>query len=330
MNLKPSPLLLRAVFRPMDAYARLWLYDIHHRQTINNSDISFFPYLDSDHALDLLWMMDFLGHKKWDDSPLFFIDDAQLVQRLGLPSHRSYSFNQIMELIERNRDANLRVIKPLIAYQFAKKIQETPLRNRSKPIELFPGLLVGFSGDDIEIKESPNHFPWQFLHPHLQIEANGKNQLSRLVRDHRQLSDSLMNLFDALSTYQQLSGMEMTSEKNLESSLSVLRDHSSPEEIAQILETHFPLQQRLSQASGLLALLPSRYDSQKWLPIKALKVKIYDPASNTLVPVNNFTAYSKTRFQRIRDLYEKLDHRVQVFVQNPIDENRKRSAFLAS
>jgi ABC-type transport system involved in cytochrome c biogenesis permease subunit len=78
-------------------------------------------------------------------------------------------------------------------------------------------------------------------------------------------------------------------------------------EIAQILENTHPLAQRIKIADRQLKLLPGKKGNGDWLPIKALKLKIYNPTKNQLVLVPNFTAYSNEQFNQLQSTYLKLE-----------------------
>jgi ABC-type transport system involved in cytochrome c biogenesis permease subunit len=79
-----------------------------------------------------------------------------------------------------------------------------------------------------------------------------------------------------------------------------------PKEIERILEHEHPLTQRLRMADTLFRSLPSRYKNGEWFPLKALKVQIYHPASQSLKDVGNFTLFSDASFEAIRQAYFSL------------------------
>lgn len=80
------------------------------------------------------------------------------------------------------------------------------------------------------------------------------------------------------------------------------KNHVSPKEIAEYMEQQYPLVQRLEQDDAL-KLLPSKKGEGRWYPLSALRVRYYDPRSEQLSYLNNFTLYSETRFNKIRELY---------------------------
>lgn len=115
------------------------------------------------------------------------------------------------------------------------------------------------------------------------------------------------NVQHALSQYAQMNGSGMSEEAALTTTLAGLKERGiSPQEIALQLEAQFPVALRLSQADSLLRVLPGKRDGE-WLPLKALKVKIYNPRTQQLEYISNFTAYSTDTFNRVRSLYFDLD-----------------------
>ncbi len=70
------PVLYKGRFRPAEAYARLWLYDLHHAQSIKGKD--------SGNALDFLWKLHFSGHEQFDAIPLFWIGSAKIKSLLNI------------------------------------------------------------------------------------------------------------------------------------------------------------------------------------------------------------------------------------------------------
>lgn len=77
------PVLYKGRFRPAEAYARLWLNDVYHSQSLKSQHLSAFNLSSSD-ALDFLWELHFLGPTRFQNMPLFWIQSATLKQALGL------------------------------------------------------------------------------------------------------------------------------------------------------------------------------------------------------------------------------------------------------
>lgn len=95
------------------------------------------------------------------------------------------------------------------------------------------------------------------------------------------------------------------SEKALFETAKQLRqqDKSAPI-IAQTLESKFPLMQRLKQAGSVgIKLLPGKNQIGLWYSLQALKAQVYDPVQDRFIAAGNFTAYSDTSFEAIRNAY---------------------------
>ncbi len=94
------PVLYKGRFRPADAYARQWLYDIYHAPTIKKKDLSAF-HTSSSSALNLLWSLDALGHQPYLHSPLFWIGSAETKRLLALPLKQDrFSYQELSHLKE--------------------------------------------------------------------------------------------------------------------------------------------------------------------------------------------------------------------------------------
>lgn len=77
---------------------------------------------------------------------------------------------------------------------------------------------------------------------------------------------------------------------------------SDPAEKQKQLEREFPIRKRLREAGTLFFALPGRSQND-WYSLKALELEVYSPSTNTLLPIENFTLYSKENFERIRTRY---------------------------
>jgi len=89
------PVACKGRFCSLEASARLWLYDIYHKQELKQSDTS------DTSALGLLWRLHFLGHTPWDNTPLFWIHYAQVKEMGGLPLNQDrFSYNDLIFLKE--------------------------------------------------------------------------------------------------------------------------------------------------------------------------------------------------------------------------------------
>lgn len=97
------PVLYQGRYRPADAYARLWLYEIYHSPAINKKDFQTFN-TDSPSALNFLWSLNFSGSSSYKQTPLFWINAAELKKFLGVePSKSRFSYIELYLLIGKDK-----------------------------------------------------------------------------------------------------------------------------------------------------------------------------------------------------------------------------------
>lgn len=293
-QIEEIPVAYKGRFRPAEAYARLWLYDIYHAEKILPKDRLAFS---NDSALDLLWQMHTKGHAPWDDAPLFWVENKEIKQLLSLDSaqHR-FSYRQLFHAIYENEQTNLRLMRPLLLYYFLK--QNRPHSTKRELTELSSGLWVAMDKSKIIVLAYPETPPWNFLKPGFvlsdQLESSQKHKITA------EAALTLMANLKQISDMQKVSPIEAT----LHSTLDQLHAKGyPPTEIAQILERVLPLSKRLAQAENVLKVLPGARSDGEWFPLKALEASIYDAHSDKLVPVPNFTAYSDAQFEELRHAY---------------------------
>lgn len=316
------PMAYKGRFRPMDAYARLWLYEFYHKQNLTKQDYPAF-HTTTNSATDLLWKMHFLGHDSWDDSPFFWIHYASLKSLLGFNlKQERFSFTELRHAIEDQKQSNLNLIKPLILYHYFKSFRDPSNKMGSEKIELSQlsqGLWAARQEGNIVIAAAPSASPWHFLTPGLIIDAPLP---SKTLVDEIQEILNLMHLFGGI----QKPGI--TTEQAYEQVFHLLqKEGKTPREIAFELETQFPLEQRLQQAGSTLKGIPLRRGNGEWVSLAALKVKVYNPVSQDLERVGNFSLYSDPLFKKIQTLYLQLD---QAFQENAVDRVKTYGLQLAS
>ncbi len=79
------PAAYQGRFRPADTYARLWLYEYSHTQEA---------------ALDFLWRLHLEGSTPFQDTPFFYIQQAELKRELGLELKRSrFSYRELKPVV---------------------------------------------------------------------------------------------------------------------------------------------------------------------------------------------------------------------------------------
>lgn len=309
---KNLPVAHQGRFRSLDSSARLWLYDLYHLQRLKQDQLSLFNTNQPD-ALDLLWKVHFLGHIPIDNAPIFWIHYASLKSLLGLELTKArFSFNELTHALFDNKETNLRAMRRLLTYEFAKNYHSTANQRRSEKIELrslATGLWVVLREDSLILAASPKTPPWNNLNIGMMLTDKNIN-LKQIEKEDRLLAEELLQLFQSIQGYVNLKGsqLNLNSEKLIEKTLKTLKQQETAvAEIAQILENQFPISTRLQNAGSILKILPSRLNEGEWLSLHALKVKVYDPKSQQLTPISNFTSFSETSFKRLRQLNAEIE-----------------------
>lgn len=166
--LQHVPVAYKGRFRPLDAAARLWLYDIYHAQRIKSSQRASFDSPDGA-ALPLLWKLQFMGPQKWEDAPFFWIHYATVKELLELEkSENTFSFNQLKRQIYQNQDSARRFLGALAAYHYIKSYRDPSNRAGSEKLELTQlasGLWVAKTKDRMEVVAASNVPTWNVLTP---------------------------------------------------------------------------------------------------------------------------------------------------------------------
>lgn len=95
-----TPVLYKGRYRPMEAYARLWLYERYHQQAIAPNDLAAFK-LRSSAALELLWLTHFLGYQRIENSPLYWISHSDVKKAIGLDLQKDrFSLNELASMLK--------------------------------------------------------------------------------------------------------------------------------------------------------------------------------------------------------------------------------------
>lgn len=132
------------------------------------------------------------------------------------------------------------------------------------------------------------------------------HQLASLLSSKTNIPDS--QLLSNLQQYGQITGSSVTDEDTIKAEISHLESQGiSPPEIALIIETQYPIRQRISKADPLWRVLPSKQGHGEWFPLKALNLKVYNPYKHDVELISNFTAYSDEQFAAIRTAYLALE-----------------------
>lgn len=305
--LEHVPVAYKGRFRPMDAYARLWLYDLYHEEQIRPQDRQAFQS-NNGSALEFLLSLHFLGHGPWDNAPLFWLSNNTIKNHLGLnTSDDHFSYSQLRLAIYENPDSNLRFLQPLLINFFLRSYRDPSNRSHSEKQELTSlssGLWVMMRGDDLILAAAPRNPPWNHLKSGMVLAKNSRFLLTEDERKSRQIADDSLNLLMKLSQYGIIGNEESASIAD------VLRkfhtDGYSPQQISNVMDLQYPLMQRL-QSDSLFLALPRKQAIGSWLPLKALNSEIYNSNSDKLISVSNFTLYEDTLFKEIQSSYIALE-----------------------
>lgn len=300
--LKDVPTAYKGRFRPVEAEGRLWLEEISAGKHSGDAD-------------ELLWEMHFNGHDSWDNTPFIRLSDAKLKALLDLPETTNlFSYNQLKHSLYDNSETNLRVMRMLLTYNSFKNYRDPSNRGRSEKLELTtlsPNLWVAFKDNSLVVAAAPKSSPWNFLEAGLVLNDN-RGTAETFIKANKKPAEEVIRLMSVLQSYTSWHGSETPLETKYSAlSEELIAQHTPPQEITAALETQFPLSQRLAQSDSMLRLLPGKQNTGEWLPIKALEVKVYDPTTNKLVPVANFTLYSDEQFNAIRATYLKLSQLIR-------------------
>jgi len=306
---KQVPTAYKGRFRPLDTQARLWLYDFYHSEHIKRADQAAFD-LPNDSAYAFMWNLHFLGHEHYNQAPLFWTDNSALKQLLNLSeTSNRFSYNALHNAIYENKTSNLNLMKFLLSYQFIKQYRDSANRSKSEKQELSSlarGLWVRLNNNSLIIAATPESSPWNFLKAGQIISENYSAFPENYAKSQQNLNEEILRLLSLLQKFESLT-KNPANEEAYKTQLQILKSQGlSPREISQSLEAQFPLNQRLAKADDLIRVLPGKFSTGEWLPLKALNIQTYDPATNELTPVANFTLYSNTLFNELRETYNQL------------------------
>lgn len=302
------PVSYQGRFHALEPVAGLWLYDTYHRTSLKQDALKAFD-TTSTSPLELLWRMHFFGHHHWDGAPFFWIHYASLKNLLNLPqAQERFSYKEIAQQLYHERDANLKALRPLLAYEFAKAYASPAGRSKGTKIELTSlasGLWVALRHGSLTVAAAPTSSPWHLLAEGTVIDDNFDPQ--RTLAQHKRISEELLQLFQLMQLYQSYRGADHVNAEYAEAFKRLERQGAAPADIARLLETRFPLAARLQQAGTTLKMLPGRLMAGEWLSLHALKIKVYNPHTQSLVPINNFTTFPDPLFDSLRHAYSEIE-----------------------
>lgn len=92
-------------YRPMEAYARLWLQEIYGKQTIRKADLNAFGEHDRS-AVNVVLKLHLVGPEAYPNAPLFYLKSASDKQSLGLDPKRShFSYRELQASLDKHSPA---------------------------------------------------------------------------------------------------------------------------------------------------------------------------------------------------------------------------------
>ncbi|MEC7840506.1 MAG: cytochrome c biogenesis protein CcsA [Chlamydiota bacterium] len=293
-SLETVPVLYQGRFIPLDVYSKLWFSDISGEQYI--------------HDEKFLFQMHFLGSESIGEEPFIAVGSKKIEQLLS--SKALLSFNQLQNFFYHNKETNQKLLSPLILSHFNDIYSSTHTKGRNKVWSLGtidPKLKVKLAEDNgLYIFSLPESRLWKYFK-----KGDKVGNFSQNTNKLKLHANHIQTLLEKLSRLEKLKGPEIEGEKKYENRyLQLKQQNLPPKEIKRNLEMEFPLEQRLTLAGATLHALPSRYNTNTWIPLKALKLKTYDQETNSLLPVRNFTAYDDETFIKIRKAYSSLEEAV--------------------
>ncbi len=305
-EIQEFPCLYKGRYRPVQAYAHLWLYDIYHAPILENNLIKTHPISSSD-PLGFLWSLDFLGYYAYRTVPLFWIESEDLKKFLDLPSNRFHFSHQELQTAFYQNPKNNRLMIERLAIHDAIDSSDSTSFFRFELSSILPGLWIEKQRNELKISSVPLNCPWHFLKPGT-ILAYIDKQKNKEYQKEKKLIENWLALLNSFKKFEKLSGLLIPLEEDFHYRLSDLMNQNiSPKEIEHILEREYPIIQRLRNASHLFKSLPGRYKEGEWFPLKALKVKMYNASLQKLKSVDNFTLFTDKQFQEIQKTYFALE-----------------------
>lgn len=293
-----SPTSYKGRFSPYEAYSRVWLYDFYHAKALKKPKES---------AHEFLLHYYFKGHAPFNEKPLFWIYYSTIKEALQLnPKQDRFSLQTLKTAIFDNEETNLNFINPLIinAYLEASQSRDHKTSSKIELSNLEPGLWVGIYDNDLVALQVPNVPLFRYLKPQMVIEKDFVSKTQNFENSSpKPVKDSLL-LLRNLKEFESWNGAIQNPNAAYINLIKTLQKEGiPPEETYHLAEKHFPLKNRLLDASSLLKMLPSLYENGEWVSLHALKIKVYDPRTNRIKPIKNFTLYSEEQFEKIRRAY---------------------------
>lgn len=126
-----------------------------------------------------------------------------------------------------------------------------------------------------------------------------------------QRSDELDQLEQSIDQFKShLGGLQLQSDPYTALYTKLSGERRTPADISEALEGSYPLRKRLMSTGSTLLMLPLKNGNGDWVSLHAFHLPVYDKDQQKLIPAKNFTAFSDTHFNALRDAYFALQDAV--------------------
>ncbi len=165
-------------FHPIETYTKLWLNDLYNKQEIQKTDRTHF---DQKSGSELAWHIHFNGIEPWQQSPLFWVQSAELKKALNLnPKHNRFSYQQLYQALYSKEKSNLKLMKALIPNAYSNAYRSPLNRGKSIQLELkdlSPGLWATEQNGNVILVAKPDQPLWKFLKPGMSLGKVKETQI---------------------------------------------------------------------------------------------------------------------------------------------------------
>lgn len=274
-----APVLYEGRYLPMDVYVKKILTD-------NNFVTSKEPLQQA-----------ILLHLGKATSPNISIQDETVKNLLGTDDG-IISYDSLVEALFDSSETNLRFVEPIIVTSFWEAYNQQGKRKITLS-NLHPNLKVQLDKNTITLTEVPNQKPWHQLK-----KGQSFATFPEQKNIYKKLKDNSLSLLQTIAFIEK----HRSPDPYLKDLQTLQSQNISPETINATLNQNHPLYIRLSMVAPSFQMLPDKSKPERWYPLKSIGLKVYDPSSNTIKPISNFTAFSDEDFQEIQSSYENFQN----------------------
>lgn len=302
--------LYQGRFRPDEVYAKLWLSDLYHKQSLK-AIIGDQTQGHNLSAINFLLNLHVMGHQHWDNFPLFWVKSAEIKRLAGLELKKErFSYQDLHDAIYLNPQTSPSIAHLLLTYEFLQAYFSPSNHAKTERFEVknfSPGLWVQIDNSNLVISEVPAKTSWPFFKIGQVIAESVLKRGQQLLDQKKPIIDELLSIMGKLHLFEKITGQKLSREEAFESRFKqLLNEKTPPKKIAALLENEYPLNERLKSAGTLFISLPGKYRGE-WYSLNAFKVKVYSQKENRLLPVSNFTPYDDFQFEELRKIYFKWE-----------------------